>query len=112
VCTLGAAGVLTWLTGGKRLLYLPAVQLQGSVRDTTGAGDCFTGYFVAGLMMRAHRGFGPLGSHDVAELVRFCSQAAGMCVEKRGAVESIPLRADVQARFDELPVLLTEGFDQ
>lgn len=112
VCTLGAAGVLTWLTGGKRLLYLPAVQLQGSVRDTTGAGDCFTGYFVAGLMMRAHRGLGPLGGHDVAELVRFCSQAAGMCVEKRGAVESIPLRADVQARFDELPVLLTEGFDQ
>lgn len=32
------------------IVYLPAATLDGPVRDTTGAGDCFAGYFVAGLM--------------------------------------------------------------
>ena len=50
VCTLGAAGVLASICGLKEILYVPAAALEGSVRDTTGAGDCFTGYFVAGLM--------------------------------------------------------------
>ena len=50
VCTLGAAGVLASICGLKEILYVPAAALDGSVRDTTGAGDCFTGYFVAGLM--------------------------------------------------------------
>ena len=50
VCTLGAAGVLASMCGLKEILYLPAAALEGGVRDTTGAGDCLTGYFVAGLM--------------------------------------------------------------
>ena len=50
VCTLGAAGVLASICGLKEILYLPAAALEGNVRDTTGAGDCLTGYFVAGLM--------------------------------------------------------------
>jgi len=59
VCTLGADGVLAYLPSSHRpeaandtqqCMYLPAAKLQGPVRDTTGAGDCFTGYFVQGLM--------------------------------------------------------------
>ena len=50
ICTLGAAGVLASICGLKEILYLPAATLQGDVRDTTGAGDCLTGYFVTGLM--------------------------------------------------------------
>lgn len=51
VCTLGGAGVMAHVPSFRGPpLYLPAAKLQGSVRDTTGAGDCFTGYMVAGLM--------------------------------------------------------------
>jgi len=50
VCTLGGAGVLASIRGLKEMFYFPAAALEGDVRDTTGAGDCFTGYFVAGLM--------------------------------------------------------------
>ena len=55
VCTLGATGILASMQSPKEMLYLPAATLQGDVRDTTGAGDCFTGYFVAGLMPFGNR---------------------------------------------------------
>ena len=56
VCTLGARGVVALIPTlssqglGDDLLYAPAARLQGDVVDTTGAGDCFTGYLIAGLM--------------------------------------------------------------
>lgn len=49
ICTLGAKGILCY-EPGKEVGYLPAAKLQNPVKDTTGAGDCFAGYFVAGLM--------------------------------------------------------------
>jgi len=54
ICTLGSVGLIAFVAlaqgVGKGALYLPAAKLDGPVVDTTGAGDCFTGYFVAGLM--------------------------------------------------------------
>jgi ribokinase len=55
VCTLGATGVLASTQSPKETFYIPAATLRGGVRDTTGAGDCFTGYFVAGLMQFGNR---------------------------------------------------------
>lgn len=52
VCTLGSEGVITLLTSGESF-HVPAAKLDGPVKDTTGAGDCFTGYLVAGLMESA-----------------------------------------------------------
>ena len=66
VCTLGADGVLAFIPKFHRpittsitpsFIYLPAAKLRGEIRDSTGAGDCFTGYFVQGLM--------ELGPHGV-----------------------------------------------
>lgn len=60
VCTLGALGVLALVpslnvsANEAKILYMPAARLDGSVVDTTGAGDCFTGYFIAGLMEAYH----------------------------------------------------------
>ncbi len=55
VCTLGASGVLAFLpaktdSADPIVIHIPAAKLDGNVLDTTGAGDCFTGYFVTGLM--------------------------------------------------------------
>ncbi|KAI9513384.1 Ribokinase-like protein [Russula earlei] len=96
VCTLGAAGVLASICDQRELIYLPAAVLQGNVRDTTGAGDCFTGYFVAGLMQFGNK---CLPKDEVVELLRVSVQAAGMCVEKNGAMKSIPGRVAVEARL-------------
>ena len=54
ICTLGSVGLVAFASlardGGKKAFYLPSAKLDGPVVDTTGAGDCFTGYFVSGLM--------------------------------------------------------------
>jgi hypothetical protein len=71
VCTLGAAGILASICGLKEILFFSAAALEGSVRDTTGAGDCFSGYFVAGLMeyRKNH-----LSKDEAVELLRLCVQ--------------------------------------
>ena len=62
ICTLGSVGLVAFVSlaqnGGKKAFYLPSAKLDGPVVDTTGAGDCFTGYFVSGLMGigRGHEG--------------------------------------------------------
>jgi hypothetical protein len=71
VCTLGATGVVASICGLKEILYYPAAALEGNVRDTTGAGDCFTGYFAAGLM--ESRG-NQLSKDEAVELLRLCVQ--------------------------------------
>jgi len=40
-----------------------------------------------------------LSKGDVLDLLRLSVQAAGMCVEKHGAMESIPERAAVETRL-------------
>ncbi|KAF7324656.1 Ribokinase [Mycena kentingensis (nom. inval.)] len=79
VCTLGADGVLAKLLVEPDPVHLPAATLDGPPLDTTGAGDCFTGYMVAGLMALA----GKMTS-DYLQVLRRATQAAGMCVEKAG----------------------------
>lgn len=85
ICTLGQDGVIAFIPHFHRpktvheepsFMYFPAAQLQGTVRDTTGAGDCFTGYFVAGLMaFGSHATLGrEVQEKDVAEILKTCVQ--------------------------------------
>jgi len=107
VCTLGADGVLAFIPTFHRpisdgsFIYLPAARLQGEIRDSTGAGDCFTGYFVQGLME-----FGPnavVGKNikelDIRRILKRSVYAAGMSVEKSGTIDSIPTRDEVEERI-------------
>jgi ribokinase len=87
ICTLGKDGVLAFIPMFHKpkstqdvptSMYLPAAKLQGTIRDTTGAGDCFTGYFVEGLME-----FGPharvgreIQEEDVARILKRCVQVS------------------------------------
>jgi len=103
VCTLGWLGVLAHLLpviefGGPQVIYEPGVSTR-EVRDTTGAGDCWAGYLVAGLMELESRftSTSNLDIEDVRLLLKRCNQAAGMCVEKNGAMESIPGIEEVMA---------------
>ncbi|KAE9403737.1 Ribokinase-like protein [Gymnopus androsaceus JB14] len=102
VCTLGAAGVLTLIPSlgaspglNSEPIFLPAAKLQRGVVDTTGAGDCFAGYMVAGLMKLHDEGIKVLQREHIVAVLKRC--AAGMCVEKRGAMESIPLAKEIDA---------------
>ncbi|TDL27785.1 Ribokinase-like protein [Rickenella mellea] len=123
VCTLGPDGVLAMISGAHAarvgtpnndmphshqdadsfVLYVPAAQLEGDVRDSTGAGDCFAGYLVASLM-NIHERHGPgykISQDNARTLLRRCVQAAGMSVERRGAMESQPNSLEVDERLQK-----------
>ncbi|MBQ9393146.1 MAG: helix-turn-helix domain-containing protein [Oscillospiraceae bacterium] len=82
--------------GGKGSIYLHRHKLYRQFAynvtavDSTGAGDTFTGYFVAGLC----RG----ESHEV--ILKNASAAAAMAVSRKGAAVSIPYLADVLEAVD------------
>jgi ribokinase len=138
VCTLGPLGVLAHLPsitkdGESNIIHEPGVPTT-ELRDTTGAGDCWTGYLVAGLMeleVKTASVSNNLDKTVACHLLRRCnqvrrylinnfswsslpcsldtysliipivSQAAGMCVEKDGAMESFPENEEVAAMLLE-----------
>ena len=80
ICTLGARGVIAVLpppedadAKASFVTHVPAATLGTGVHDTTGAGDCFTGYFVQGLM-----GLGPNGITEkkIEIVLRFAVQVS------------------------------------
>lgn len=106
ICTLGAKGIL-YFRPGNSVGRLDAAKVS-KVRDTTGAGDCFAGYFAAGLMR--HHGESDAGLEEVlkeclnvgVECGRGCVliiQACAICVESPGAMESYPTRQEVLERM-------------
>jgi len=94
ICTLGSAGLVAFVSlaqdPGKKALYLPSAKLDGAVVDTTGAGDCFAGYLVSGLM-----GLKQSHKEDILGVLNASVKAAGICVQRRGTIDSIPLREEV-----------------
>lgn len=89
--TRGAQGVELRDLRKGRTLRQPAFAVQPV--DTTGAGDCFAGYFAAAL----DRG------DDAAQALRLVSAAAAIQVTRHGAGDAIPLLAEVQAFLAKAP---------
>lgn len=85
--TEGAAGAHCW--SGRNRLSQPAFPVRPV--DTTGAGDTYLGYFLAGVD----------GGLPVAEAMRRAAAAAAIQVTRPGAAEAIPDAAEVLAFLDE-----------
>ena len=64
----------------------PAVPVERVV-DTTGAGDCFMAAFVVAT----------LASMSPADALKFATTAASICVQRSGAMPSLPRRQEVDA---------------
>jgi ribokinase len=67
---------------------MPAMS-SGKVIETTGAGDSFNGSFAAALA----EGMTPV------DAVKFGCAAAGISVTRAGAANSMPSRAEIDARL-------------
>ncbi|OGV67442.1 MAG: hypothetical protein A3K19_15325 [Lentisphaerae bacterium RIFOXYB12_FULL_65_16] len=83
VLTLGADGVL--YRCGPRNLRVKAYRVKAV--DTTAAGDTFIGYFLAGMAEDL----------PVEQAIDLGCRAAALSVTRPGAMDSIPVRADVDA---------------
>ncbi|KAJ5936281.1 Ribokinase [Penicillium verhagenii] len=91
VITLGAKGVF-FSTKSGRVGFVDGVKVD-AVRDTTAAGDTFVGFFgmaftrfVASQEGAALEGF----DEQIEEVVKVCNAAAATCVQREGAMKSIP----------------------
>ncbi|HRK18959.1 MAG TPA: ribokinase [Hyphomicrobiaceae bacterium] len=83
VLTLGARGVVVFSEGSET--HVAGVPVAAV--DTTGAGDCFTGAFIAAMA----GGAGPV------EAAHFAVRASALSVTRRGAAASFPRLAEVRA---------------
>ena len=85
IVTLGAEGARWFENGPGREHAFPAVPVTPV--DTTGAGDTFTGYVLAGL----DRG------QPMAQAIGWAMHAAALMVTRPGAADAIPDLSEVQA---------------
>jgi len=83
ILTLGEKGAVRSFMGRR----ITQKSCPVTAVDTTAAGDTFTGYYLAGLL---------LGETPEAALTR-ASMASAIAVSRPGAAPSIPLRAEVEA---------------
>lgn len=88
VLTLGVRGALCITR--DRLIRCPAYRVEAV--DTTAAGDCFTGFFVAQLAA----GIG------CGAALKAASCASAITVSRRGAAPSIPFMAEVETKMPSL----------
>ncbi|RAL15876.1 ribokinase [Aspergillus homomorphus CBS 101889] len=94
--TLGAKGAFfSTRSGVSGFVGAAAVE---KVVDTTAAGDTFVGYFTTAFARFVAEGK-PLGEFDalVEGAVRTANRAAALCVQRRGAMQSIPFAYEVDA---------------
>ena len=81
VLTLGANGAM--YRDCDMTLEVPAEKTN--VVDTTAGGDTFIGYWLAAQMQ----------GWPISEALKIASQAAAVCVSRKGAADAIPLRNEV-----------------
>ena len=89
--TAGASGSYAYY-GGSRV-FVPACS-RGGVIETTGAGDTFC---ASVLNFVLERGIDGLTDGDLTDMLRFANTAAWFVTTKKGAIRSMPERAQVEA---------------
>ncbi|KAJ8291700.1 Ribokinase [Rhodotorula toruloides] len=100
IMTRGAEGVVSSLRDGSVVEIGPG-KVVGGVKDTTGAGDCFTGYFATLLSTLPRSPVFALTPAKLRDILAIASQAAAICVESPGAMESVPTLAAVKERMGD-----------
>ena len=89
--TLGRNGSIAYYMGRK--VYAPAFLSPGTV-DTTGAGDTFCACALSYLLEHGTDG---LSDGQLGELLRFANAAASVITTRKGALLSMPERAEIEA---------------
>lgn len=90
IMTFGEKGVV--VKNRQFLEYIPAIQLKQPVVDTTGAGDAFSGSFVAALQQ----------GKDLREAICYANTGAGISVTRHGTALAAPTQAEIEKTLKEM----------
>ena len=93
--TAGSAGSYAYY--GQSRVFVPACT-RGGVIETTGAGDTFC---ASVLNFALEHGLDGLSEADLADMLRFANTAAWFVTTKKGAIRSMPERAQVESLLAE-----------
>ncbi len=89
--TAGAEGSYSYYEDKR--VFVPACKLGGTI-ETTGAGDTFCACVLNFVLERGLEG---LTEADLTEMLRFANTAAYLVTTRKGAIRSMPERAEVEA---------------
>ena len=92
--TAGAEGSYSYYADKR--VFVPACKLGGTI-ETTGAGDTFCACVLNFVL---ERGLDGLTEADLTEMLRFANTAAYLVTTRKGAIRSMPERAEVEALLD------------
>ncbi|KAG0094730.1 hypothetical protein BGZ93_006824 [Podila epicladia] len=97
IITLGGDGLVARFRINEEDVQMKEFRMgivKGQVVNTTGAGDTFAGYFVANLVrnQQLNQRFSP---EQLRAALEEASHAASLAVGKEGAMDSIPVKEDV-----------------
>ncbi|KAG0365602.1 hypothetical protein BGZ54_006385 [Gamsiella multidivaricata] len=97
VITLGGDGLVARFRikeEDEKLKEFRKSVVKGEVVNTTGAGDSFTGYFIANLLRNQEAGK-RFSEEQLQAALEEASHAASLAVGKEGAMDSIPIKDHV-----------------
>ncbi|ORZ38004.1 Ribokinase-like protein, partial [Catenaria anguillulae PL171] len=105
IVTLGSKGAGILAQGRSAPTLVPSLNIYPV--DTTGAGDTFVGFFVAGLVRRAVEVGDLMANTQEAEsvwdavvgAVKVAAAAAAVACEREGAMSGIPMLEEVEERI-------------
>ena len=89
--TAGAEGSYSYYEDQR--VFVPACKLGGTI-ETTGAGDTFCACVLNFVL---ERGLDGLSREDLTRMLRFANTAAYLVTTRKGAIRSMPERAEVEA---------------
>ena len=95
--TLGSAGAKCHWNG--KTLHIPG--RKANCVDTTGAGDAFWGGFLSCLLRAGVKSTADLTEELLLKAMHYGNVAGWLCVQKKGAMESLPTYEQVAAILEE-----------
>lgn len=93
--TAGPGGSYAYVRGNR--VFVPGFLLGGTI-ETTGAGDTFCASVLNFIL---EHGLDALNGEDLKEMLRFANAAAYLVTTKKGAIRSMPERAQVETLLSE-----------
>lgn len=96
--TAGAGGSYSYY--GDLRVFVPSVKLGGTI-ETTGAGDTFCACVLNFVL---EHGTGNLSEDDLTAMLRFANTAAYIVTTRKGAIRSMPEKAEVETLLDKCGV--------